>query len=246
MSPCTRRSTARLAACGGTMAAMMALGIASATPTHASPGTTSTAPTNAPSTSATLTTEPMRVAELEQRLSWAWMRPGPVTGVMTAQNRRAIVRFQAKFGLPKVGVAGPRTRALLRKLTVNNYGIDPRCKAPGKALCVNKSLKLVRVLENGKLVASLDARFGIEGMSTREGAFSVYWKNWNHVSSIYRTSMPYAMFFSGGQAIHYSADFAAKGYAGGSHGCVNVRDKAKARWLFRWTPRGTKVVVHAA
>ena len=33
-------------------------------------------------------------------------------------------------------------------------------------------------------------------------------------------SMPFAMFFSGGQAVHYSPDFAAVGYAGASHGCV--------------------------
>ena len=36
--------------------------------------------------------------------------------------------------------------------------------------------------------------------------------------------MPFAMFFSGGQAVHYSPDFAATGYAGASHGCVNIRD----------------------
>ena len=44
--------------------------------------------------------------------------------------------------------------------------------------------------------------------------------------------MPYAMFFSGGQAVHYSADFAARGYDGASHGCVNVRDKGKIAALF--------------
>ena len=44
--------------------------------------------------------------------------------------------------------------------------------------------------------------------------------------------MPFAMFFSGGQAVHYSSDFAARGYAGATHGCVNVRDLAGIRWLF--------------
>lgn len=29
---------------------------------------------------------------------------------------------------------------------------------------------------------------------------------------------------SGGQAVHCSPDFAANGYHGASHGCVNVRD----------------------
>ena len=44
--------------------------------------------------------------------------------------------------------------------------------------------------------------------------------------------MPFAMFFSGGQAVHYSADFASVGYNGASHGCVNVRDRAVVAWLF--------------
>ena len=64
------------------------------------------------------------------------------------------------------------------------------------------------------------------------------------MSTIYDTSMPYAMFFSGGQAVHYSADFAARGYSGASHGCVNVRDKAKIAALFDQVKPGDKVVVY--
>lgn len=56
--------------------------------------------------------------------------------------------------------------------------------------------------------------------------------------------MPYAMFFSGGQAVHYSADFAARGYTGASHGCVNVRDRAGIAALFDTVKKGTKVVVY--
>ena len=44
------------------------------------------------------------------------------------------------------------------------------------------------------------------------------------MSTLYDSSMPFAMFFDGGQAVHYSADFAADGYYGASHGCVNIRD----------------------
>ena len=46
----------------------------------------------------------------------------------------------------------------------------------------------------------------------------------NGVSTLYKTPMPWAMTFSGGQAVHYSPDFAARGYNGASHGCVNVRN----------------------
>jgi lipoprotein-anchoring transpeptidase ErfK/SrfK len=56
--------------------------------------------------------------------------------------------------------------------------------------------------------------------------------------------MPYAMFFSGGQAVHYSSDFAARGYNGASHGCVNVRDLAKIQALFDQVKVGDKVIVY--
>ncbi|CAM5577672.1 hypothetical protein STENM223S_02612 [Streptomyces tendae] len=79
---------------------------------------------------------------------------------------------------------------------------------------------------------------------TREGVFQVYWKSRHLVSTLYDSPMPYAMFFSGGQAVHYSADFAARGYAGASHGCVNVRDEGAIATLYEQVRDGDKVVVH--
>ena len=97
---------------------------------------------------------------------------------------------------------------------------------------------------NGVVKMQLDVRFGAQKTATREGAFSVGWKSRNHVSKLYDSPMPYAMFFSGGQAVHYSSDFAARGYAGGSHGCVNVRDLGKIKWLFDQVKVGDKVIVY--
>ena len=56
--------------------------------------------------------------------------------------------------------------------------------------------------------------------------------------------MPFAMFFSDGQAVHYSPDFASVGYNGASHGCVNVRDHDGVAWLFDQVVVGDKVVVY--
>ena len=56
--------------------------------------------------------------------------------------------------------------------------------------------------------------------------------------------MPFSMFFSGGQAVHYSSDFAARGYAGCSHGCVNIRKKSTIRWVFARIHVGDRVVVY--
>lgn len=98
--------------------------------------------------------------------------------------------------------------------------------------------------DNGKVSSTFDARFGCAATRTREGQFSVLWKSRNHVSTIYHTPMPYAMFFSGGQAVHYSADFARRGYNGCSHGCVNIRDKAGIAWVFDQVRNGDRVVVY--
>jgi lipoprotein-anchoring transpeptidase ErfK/SrfK len=64
------------------------------------------------------------------------------------------------------------------------------------------------------------------------------------VSQLYGSAMPLSMFFSRGQAIHYSSDFAARGYSGASHGCVNVRDYDALTRLFDQVVVGDKVVIY--
>jgi lipoprotein-anchoring transpeptidase ErfK/SrfK len=64
------------------------------------------------------------------------------------------------------------------------------------------------------------------------------------VSTIYHSPMPYSMFFSGGQAVHYSSDFARRGYYGCSHGCVNIRNWSKIAWIYQRIRVGDKVVVY--
>ena len=61
-----------------------------------------------------------------------------------------------------------------------------------------------------------------------------------------RAPMPYALFFAGDIAVHYSPTFAASGYypGGGSHGCVNVADLKGVSWLFDQIPVGTLVHVY--
>ena len=92
----------------------------------------------------------------------------------------------------------------------------------------------------------MDARFGstINDTPTREGLFHVYFMNADHLSQLYDSPMPYAMFFSGGQAVHYSSDFATVGYYGASHGCVNIRDYEGVKWLFSQVRVGDAVVVY--
>jgi len=122
-------------------------------------------------------------------------------------------------------------------------GLDPRCNT-GRALCIDKSTASMSWVVGGEVKSTMEVRFGSELTPTREGAFSVSFKSRDHVSSLYDTPMPYAMFFSGGQAVHYSPDFAANGYNGASHGCVNVRDEGGIASLFDKVSVGDKVIVY--
>lgn len=123
-------------------------------------------------------------------------------------------------------------------------GLDPRCMT-GRVICISKKSNKVWWVNDGVVKMTMDARFGTSEFRTREGTFSVQWKSRDHVSNLYHTSMPYALFFSGGQAVHYSPDFAARGYNGGSHGCVNLRSRSGAESLFNQARVGDKVVVYS-
>ncbi len=198
------------------------------------------------------------VRELEARLRQiAWFF-GDVDDDYDARTREAVTGFQAKRGIPATGEVDQRTLELLDGMTTeptadslanrapdpaDGRPLDPRCTT-GLALCVDKTSDSLRWVVDGKVEMAVDVRFGSAELPTREGQFSVYRKSRDHVSSLYDTSMPFAMFFSGGQAVHYSPDFAANGYNGASHGCVNVRDYSAIASLFDQVPLGTKVVVY--
>ncbi len=187
-----------------------------------------------------------RVKIAQDRLSWLGYRITPASRSaqrMGETTVAAVAAFQRKFGYRPTGVIGPGTWDLLAA-KAGRIGQLPRACGAGRVVCVDKDTRLVRLVEDGTVRITLDARFGFPGAATREGAFRVSRKSRDHVSSLYRTWMPFAMFFSGGQAVHYSPYFARDGYNGGSHGCVNLRDFAGARWLFDHVPLGTPVYVY--
>ena len=128
-------------------------------------------------------------------------------------------------------------------LTRTSFRMDSRCMT-GRAFCASKDQRKMAWMIDGKIIEIIDVRFGAPSYPTRNGAFEIYWKNADHVSSLYNVSMPYAMFFSGGQAIHYSADFNRVGYAGGSHGCINVGSLSTAARIFNAARVGDKVIVY--
>ncbi|MGH8776573.1 MAG: L,D-transpeptidase family protein [Jiangellaceae bacterium] len=199
------------------------------------------------------------VRELQARLKQiGWFDHG-VTGTYGPVTRTSVTGFQTKRGFPSTGEVDQRTWDKLVAMTrtptddeLHNRvpagggsaaGLDPRCLT-GRALCVDKTSRSVRWVVDGDVRMTLDARFGSELTPTREGAFSVYFKSRDHHSSQYDAPMPFAMFFDGGQAVHYSPDFAANGYNGSSHGCVNTRDRSGIESLFDQVRVGDKVIVY--
>ncbi|WP_320780430.1 L,D-transpeptidase family protein [Streptomyces sp. CRN 30] len=197
------------------------------------------------------------VRELQARLRQIeWLYDGP-TGTYDELTEKAVRGFQGKRGLPATGRTDTVTWERLKGMTrePGHWDLylmggqpaaapDPRCLT-GRVLCVSKESRTLRWMIDGRTVSTMSVRFGSKGTPTREGEFKVYWKSRDHFSTLYDSSMPYAMFFSGGQAVHFSSDFAARGYAGGSHGCVNVGDEAAVAQLYAEVREGDKVVVYA-
>jgi len=196
-----------------------------------------------------------KVRDLEARLKQVKLFTGKVGAVYDKKTRKAVRKFQKKVRIPITGKVDARTlerlsdrtrkpnRTELYNLSVKGTKLDERCKT-GRVMCVDKTSRTLRWVVNGVVKTKLDARFGGSSTPTREGQFKVFMKSRDHVSSLYNSYMPFAMFFSGGQAVHYSPDFARTGYNGASHGCVNIRDRKAFEKLFNKVKVGDKVVVY--
>ncbi|OKJ78169.1 L,D-transpeptidase family protein [Streptomyces sp. CB02460] len=200
--------------------------------------------------------EGKQVRELQARLRQIRHFDRSPTGYYGTVTVAAVRSFQGKRGLERTGKTDTLTWQKLLGMTHEPTAAelnppttrpvaepDKRCLT-GRVICISKNSRTLSWMIDGKVVSSMDVRFGSQYTPTREGTFSVYWKSRHHVSTIYHTAMPYAMFFSGGQAVHYSSDFAARGYNGASHGCVNVRDEGKIAALFAAVRTGDKVVIY--
>ncbi|MDB1088018.1 peptidoglycan-binding protein [Streptomyces sp. ACA25] len=203
-----------------------------------------------------------QVRELQARLGQLDHFGDNPTGYYGNVTKSAVERYQRAAGLEVSGTVYDDTWTKLKGATrtptrdekfvpvevpevekATPEGLDKRCMT-GRALCISKSTNTLSWVIDGTVQSTMDVRFGTEEYPTREGQFSVYWKSRDHHSTIYDSPMPFALFFDGGQAVHYSENFAANGYSGGSYGCVNVRDRAAIENLFDAVREGDKVVVH--
>jgi peptidoglycan hydrolase-like protein with peptidoglycan-binding domain len=198
-----------------------------------------------------------KVKVLQVRLQRVGVRDLPINGLYDEQTFAQVKRFQRLAGFARSGVVDQATLDELNRRTGQVDRLDvaagenrpygrrlPVSCLKERVICVDKRALAVRWVVDGVVKQKLDARFGSDEYPTREGVFSVTRKSRDHVSSLYDTSMPFALFFDRGQAVHYSPDFAARGYNGASHGCVNTRDYDGMRALFGRADLGDRVVVY--
>ncbi|MFE2304390.1 L,D-transpeptidase family protein [Streptomyces sp. NPDC059445] len=169
-----------------------------------------------------------------------------VDGVQSARDCRAIRAFQRKHGVkPADGTAGRATWARVRALSAREapHRRAPRgCPARSyRVACVDLTHQRTWVQQRGRILyGPVPMRSGSVRHPTRTGWFTIYWRHRHHRSTLYNSPMPYAQFFSGGQAFH-----AVRGSirtVGGSMGCVNLRP-ADARGLWKVLRKGDRVYV---
>ena len=194
------------------------------------------------------------VAKAQQRLEWLGyeLRNKEVEKTFFGRTTKgAVKQFQRKFFLPVNGKINKDTWKMLDKVGDDVGDLPKACLKEKQVLCIDKTAKLLRYVLKGKVVQTLDVRFGVPGLDTPTGSFRVWYRDRYATSGINgpdqpRAPMPFALFFNGDMAVHYSPTFAASGYypGGGSHGCVNVADLDGVSWLFDQIPVGTLVYIY--
>ncbi|MFH8616889.1 L,D-transpeptidase [Streptomyces sp. NPDC017979] len=157
----------------------------------------------------------------------------PVDGRQSAADCAAIAAFQREHGIePADGYAGLYThRAVMWQQALAEGAAIKGCPdTDGVVVCIDKNRQVLWVEDAGRVVFKpVPARTGKPGYGTRTGWFEIFDRVKEFWSDLYDGPMPFAQFFSGGQALH--ASYRPIFEDPGSHGCVNLRyDDAKALW----------------
>lgn len=176
-----------------------------------------------------------------------------VDGIYGVGTTNAVLNFQRAMGLRSPnddGIVGPVTWGLLKAPRTVSTKLDSRCLIGKLVFCASQSQRKLFFIKDGVVKKTLSARFG--GMAwdpklnggaggyrvhrTGLGTYYVYARVNNPISKTYgENSMPYSFMFDKNMYIHYSADFASRGYLGASHGCINIRDKTSLAAIYNDT-----------
>ena len=193
-----------------------------------------------------------------KKLKAAKFYPWAMTSRISTVGANAILNYQRSRGIKATGTVARQTwLALATKAKAVPQVLPKKCLAKGVVICVDQAHRKLFWLKNGKVVKTVKVRLGgwnnhpkkpkqWRVYPTANGTWKVYDKQVNPKSDNYGSgAMPYSVMFYPDMYVHYSPGFHSVGYAGSSHGCVNVGNLADAIWIFKHTPIGTKVHVYS-
>ncbi|MFJ6940426.1 L,D-transpeptidase family protein [Streptomyces sp. NPDC101132] len=169
----------------------------------------------------------------------------PTDGRQSPADCAAIRSFQQREGVqPADGTANLatyRTSLVIEERRHPNK--DGRCPVRERRIvCVDLDRQLLWVQRDGvPIYQAVPVRSGRWGQNTRNGWHSITRRIIDETSDLYDDApMPYAQYFSGGQAFHGVHGDLFNG--GGSAGCINMR-LGDAELLWNTTSLGDTVVV---
>ncbi|WP_328967179.1 L,D-transpeptidase [Streptomyces sp. NBC_00239] len=169
----------------------------------------------------------------------------PADGRQSAEDCAAIRTFQERERItPADGYASLatyRTSLVIEERRSPNR--DGKCPARShRVVCVDLTRQLLWVQRDGRpIYQAVPVRTGRWGQETRDGWHEITERIIDETSQLYDDApMPYAQYFSGGQAFHGVLGDLFNG--GGSAGCINMR-LGDAERLWNTTALGDTVVV---
>ena len=194
------------------------------------------------------------VTSAQQALKQVGIFTGTVNGTFGQGTANAVLNYQRSRGLSDTGTTTSALwDALASGRSALGMALPASCRTGGVVLCASKADRKLYYVKNGAVTKTVQVRFGgmtrddnskLKIYQTVKGTYSVYAKDAKAYSDRWEASMPYSIKFDPNMYVHYSGDFAKNGYTTASHGCVNVRTMADAKWLFDNTPVGARVVVY--
>lgn len=196
-----------------------------------------------------------------KKLKAAGYYPWAMTSTITMVADNALLNYQRSRGITGTGKTNKATWvALATKAPAIPQVLPDKCKTKGIWICVDQAHRKLFWVKNGTVVKTVKVRVGgynylkKKGQktgrwkiyATANGTWKVYDKQVNPKSDNYGSgAMPYSTMFYPDMYVHYSPGFHAVGYAGSSHGCVNVGSLSDAIWIYRHTPIGATVYVYS-
>lgn len=216
------------------------LGLATAVglPVQAAAGAARSARTHAPAARSArlhLGSRGPRVRALQERLiELGYLPRAAATGVFGMRTWHAVVAFQGWQRLHRDGVVGVRTRSALA-----SAGRPRGWVRLVRGLELDLRRQVLLVVVGGRTVRAVHISTARSGYVTPRGRFHVYRRERLSWSSAYHVWMPYALYFSGGYAVH---GFSVVPAYPASHGCVRML-LSEAPFVFAATSLRAPVVI---